>query len=154
MLVRGNTTWDQAIAFLRGNCWFSLKVLLKYAKTGRGVLNYNTYLRMWSMSFLSLKCRIGNDITRATLFEIQWKRTVTEWKVCTTPWSKVCYMQLRLQSTRLGSFSEISIPIPHLMEINIYRVHYIHYNTGMTSLCRKIKLYISLLFLGSNLIIS
>lgn len=56
--------------------------------------------------------------------------------------------------SRLGSFSEIGVPTPHLMEMNIYRVRYIHYNTGMTSLGQKIKLYISLLFLGSNLIIS
>lgn len=43
-----------------------------------GVLNYNTDFRMRSMSFLSLKCHVGNDITQSHLFEIQCKKTVME----------------------------------------------------------------------------
>lgn len=35
-------------------CVFFLKELLKYAKIGKGMLNYKTYFRMGSMFFLSL----------------------------------------------------------------------------------------------------
>lgn len=58
--------------------FFFLKVLLKYAKIGKGMLNYKTYFRMGSMVFLSLGAIIGNDIPRATLFKIHIKSTVTE----------------------------------------------------------------------------
>lgn len=63
----GNTTWYQGISFLKGNCccFFFLKVLLKYAKTGKGMLTYKTYFRMGSMLFSLFRCHIGNDITQS-----------------------------------------------------------------------------------------
>lgn len=60
---------------------------------------------------------------------------------------EICSMQCRLKSTQ--DWAAFLHENPHLlfMQINSY----IHYNTGMISLSLKIKLYISLLFLGSNL---
>lgn len=54
-------------------CVFFLKVLLKYAKIGKGMLNYKTYFRMGSMFFLSLGAIEGMILPRATLFKIQKK---------------------------------------------------------------------------------
>lgn len=59
---------------------------------------------------------------------------------------EICNMQCSLRSTQdRVAFLNVN-PHPLFMQINSY----IHYNTGMISLCQKIKLYISLLFLGSN----
>lgn len=44
---------------------FFLKVLLKYAKIEKGMLNYKTYFRMGSMFFSLFRCHIGNDITQS-----------------------------------------------------------------------------------------
>lgn len=46
-------------------CVFFLKVLLKYAKIGKGMLNYKTYFRMGSIFFSLFRCHIGNDITQS-----------------------------------------------------------------------------------------
>lgn len=60
---------------------------------------------------------------------------------------EICNMQCRPKSAQdWVAFLNVN-PHPLFMQSNSY-IHY--YNTGMISLCQKIKLYISLLFLGSN----
>lgn len=64
VLGEGNTTWYRATTFLKGNCSSSLKVfLIKNMQKYEWECYTIMYFRIKSMSFLSLKCHIGNDKT-------------------------------------------------------------------------------------------